>query len=157
MPWPSFQDILLPLCHAGILLLLLVLAVIDLRIRRLPHALTALLAGLALLRAWLDGDSLWGALGSGLMVALPFWLLRRLRTRRARPGRPPVGGGDVRFAFAIGCLVGAGPGLLAAAAATAALALAGLAARLAGTRAAALPLGPFLALPVILLVLLGHG
>jgi prepilin signal peptidase PulO-like enzyme (type II secretory pathway) len=143
-------------CQAGILLLLLVLAAIDLHARRLPHPLTAALAVLALLRAVLDGGNPWAALGAGLVVGLPFWLLRRIGRHRATRGRPAagVGGGDVRFAFATGCLLGAGPGLLAAAAATTALFLAGLAARLTGRRTAALPLGPFLALPVILLVLL---
>jgi prepilin signal peptidase PulO-like enzyme (type II secretory pathway) len=158
------------LCQAGILLLLLLLAAIDLRHRRLPHSLTALLAALALLRGLLGSllggggplAALGAALEAGLLVALPFWVLRRLARRHATASqgivnRGGVGGGDVRFAFAVGCLLGAGPGLLAAALATASLFLLGLCARLAGARATAWPLGPFLALPAILLLLLGPG
>jgi prepilin signal peptidase PulO-like enzyme (type II secretory pathway) len=140
----------LPLCTLAIAALLLMLAVIDLRHRRLPHPLTAALAVLGLAHGMLAGGTLappWGALGAGLLVASPFWLLRRLAPA---PGR--VGGGDVRLAFAIGCLLGPGGGLLAAMLATGGLALGGAAARLSGRGTVALPLGPFLAGAVLLLL-----
>ena len=141
-------------CSLAIAVLLVLLAVIDLRVRRLPHPLTAALAALALLHGALLSEGLalpCGGLAAGLLVALPFWLLRRLASRRGAAGVTKIGGGDVRLAFAVGCLLGPGGGLLAAAIGTGGVVLAGVAARLAGGRQAALPLAPFLAAAVLLL------
>ena len=141
-------------CGLAIAALLVLLAVIDLRVRRLPQPLAAALAALALLHGVLLAEVPavpWGGLAAGLLVALPFWLLRRLAGRRGAAGTTKIGGGDVRLAFAVGCLLGPGGGLLAAAIGTGGVALAGIAARLAGRRQPALPLGPFLAAAVLLL------
>ncbi|WP_159998419.1 prepilin peptidase [Roseomonas sp. 18066] len=120
---------------AAVLALLAALALVDASQRRLPHPLTALLAGLGLLAA----DDILLALVAGAMMAAPFWLLRRGASR----GR--VGGGDLRFGFALGCLLGPALASATAALALALLALCALLLRGAGQRVAALPLGPFLA------------
>lgn len=128
---------------------MLVLAAVDIAIWRLPHKLTMLLALLALTHAALTGTSVPLAILSGLIVTLPLWLLRRIARRRPQADRRgAIGGGDVRIAFAIGCMLGAPQGMLVIALASAMVALASLALHLTGRRVAAMPMGPFLAITV---------
>lgn len=92
------------------------LAWTDLRARWLPAPLVMALAATGFGAAWLAGG--WPRLawagGSALVSALPLWLLAV-----ARPGpaaRWRVGGGDLRFAFALGAVLGAPVALLVLAA-----------------------------------------
>lgn len=136
---------------------LLALGWIDLRRWLLPDALTLplILAGLAE-GAWLTPGALVdraaGAALGYLFLRATAWAYRRLR------GREGLGGGDLKLFAAAGAWVGAAalPSVLLGAAAAALIAAAGLAR--AGTRLrrdSPLPFGPFLALAIWAVWLLG--
>jgi leader peptidase (prepilin peptidase)/N-methyltransferase len=136
---------------------LLTLGWIDLRRWLLPDALTLplILVGLGA-AAWLAPgelvDRAAGAAGGYLILRATAWAYRRQR------GREGVGGGDAKLLAAAGAWVGAAalPSVLFGAACAALMAAAGLA--IAGTRLSrdsALPFGPFLALAIWVVWLLG--
>ena len=137
---------------------LLALGWIDLRRWLLPDALTLslVLAGLVAAAIWAPWDVLDRSAGAAcgyLGLWLVAWSYRRLR------GREGLGGGDAKLLAAGGAWVGAGalPTVLFAGA-TSALIAAGIL-MLAGhqlRRDTALPFGPFLALGIWLVWLLGR-
>jgi leader peptidase (prepilin peptidase)/N-methyltransferase len=141
------------------------LAVIDIRVRRLPDVLTAACgAGIAALLAAAaassaDWHDLTRAGKGGLAVAAFFGLLAL-----ARPGS--AGLGDAKLGVSIGALTGwFGWGLLLASVFTSFVLAAAVGLWLMGTRRAtlrgtSLPFGPFLlagCLAVVLLAGVGHG
>lgn len=90
---------------AAFLWVLMTLAVTDLLVFRLPDALTALLAGLAVALSWVTGypdlaHAIWGAIiGSGI------FLLLKLGYRALR-GREGLGMGDVKLMAGLGAALG---------------------------------------------------
>jgi len=124
---------------------LLLLAAIDLRLRRLPDFLTLVLLGSGLAEAILRdavGDALVGALAGGCVLWGTAWLYRRIR------GREGLGEGDGKLAAGLGSWVGLlGLPTVLAIGATVTLAAAVWAQRAKGASASpfAVPLGPGLA------------
>lgn len=90
-------------CAAGILWLLMALAVTDLIWFRLPDALTAALAAVCLGVAAAQGQ-IWAALAGGLLGAGAFLALRV--GYKALRGREGLGLGDVKLMFGLGALTG---------------------------------------------------
>jgi leader peptidase (prepilin peptidase)/N-methyltransferase len=126
-----------------------VIAVIDLRTRRIPDALLVPAAFAATLLAALHG-SLVVALAAGVGAFVSFWLLRRLSVRE---GNAALGGGDVKLAGLIGLACGPSlpMALLVGTGIGAALALALL---LAGRpRRSFFPYGPALAVGAVVAIL----
>ncbi|MDB5412255.1 MAG: Type leader peptidase family [Rubritepida sp.] len=107
---------------------LTVLAITDLRSRKLPREWMFLLIALTLLRTMAAGGlaGLAIALASGAIAAGPIWALRLALP----PGDPRwrLGGGDLRLAFALGIWLGALPALFILAVGSALAGLFGLAA-----------------------------
>lgn len=96
--------------------LIVALAWTDLRERRLPGPLVLSLAATGLGAAWLASGPpglAWAGV-SALLSALPFWALALARRRPAARWRS--GGGDLRYALALGGLLGAPMALLVLAA-----------------------------------------
>ncbi len=89
---------------AGVLWLLLALAVADLIWLRLPDVLTAALLGLALLWVWQSGGDVVQALLGAALGAGSFWAIRVVY--RALRGREGLGLGDVKLMAGLGALVG---------------------------------------------------
>ncbi len=143
--WASEGAIRLPIVAA-----LAAAAVLDVKSRRIPDWLTlpalAWALGASLLPSnWRPWDALSGAIvAAGLLLGL------------ALLSRGGVGGGDVKLSAAIGASLGVQGGLFVLAAAQLSAALIALPlflTRQSGRRSA-LPLGPFLALPAILALLI---
>lgn len=143
--WVGAQAPGLPLAVSALVVtsLLLCIALVDLRVRRIPNELTLALLGWAVVQAlWLGQPGWWSASVLGLVVAGGLFLLLY------GLGRGALGLGDVKLEAALGALVGY-PAVLAAmlagvlAGGLAAAAL--LLARRAG-RKDAFAYGPFLAL-----------
>lgn len=90
------------LARAGVGFVLLALAIIDLKIFRLPNLLTALVAAGGLALAALRGAVLEGLLSAAALVGV-LLLLRRLGRRGQTPG---IGLGDIKFAAGLGLWLG---------------------------------------------------
>jgi len=81
-------------------MLLVTIALVDLRVRRIPNVMVAVLVGWGLVRSLVTGQpSLWGW-GLGLLVGGGVFLVITL------VGRGAMGPGDVKLAAALGALVG---------------------------------------------------
>ncbi|MFZ5962173.1 prepilin peptidase [Thalassococcus sp. BH17M4-6] len=134
----SLADMALSLALAGVLA---ALAIVDLRQKRLPDALTLPLIAAGLVFAWAEGRLADGLIGAALGYGV-FWLIGELHFRRH--GTEGLGLGDAKLFAAAGAWLGwaALPFVLLIAA------MGGLgAAALRGTgRGTALAFGPWLAL-----------
>lgn len=125
------------------------IAIVDLRTRRIPDTLLLSAAIAAMLLARGNG-SLPSALIAGAAGFGMFWLLRRLSLRR---GPAAFGGGDVKLAGVVGLVVGPSfpVALIVGTGAGAAVALALLASG--RSRRAFFPYGPALALGAVVALL----
>jgi prepilin signal peptidase PulO-like enzyme (type II secretory pathway) len=136
---------------AGLAVVLVALAVIDVRQRRLPNAivLPAVLTAVAIQAVFHPGrlpEVLVAAFASAAFFLVPTLVYRG-----------GVGMGDVKLAFLIGLVLGGGvvPALLVATVAAAVYALVLLARRGRSARKETLAYGPFLAAGALLVILLG--
>ncbi len=140
----------LGLARLPVVLFLAVAAVLDIRSRRIPNWLS--LPGLA----WAAAASLLPATWRPTEAVLGVVVCGGLMLLLALLSRGAIGGGDYKLAATIGAALGAagGLGVLAVAHLSAALVVLPLA-LWRRTRTRAIPLGPFLALPAILALVLG--